>query len=239
MRKSFIKFLMTFYLALSLNAFGQERINKTLPTLSNPLSTLNKAKGWYYDEDGQWRSYDNNIANLDFFNKMEFRDLTYDGKEYLLFIKYSDRGYFKYPSISEGYQSYVLAEYYVLNQYDYIKKIASSDSLSILKFPILFKGSVISLDEIKTDAISVFDDSFKSTLVNDNLVFRFKKEKNLYRFFIFETIEENNKIKLYGFSSPLSYAEETFKYILGDEIYFHTYYETDAYLFSNFIKLKK
>lgn len=251
------KKIFVFIFIIPLLGWAQERINKTLPKMSAPISILSKAKGYYYNNyDGQWIEYDRSIANYDDFQKYEFRTITYNEREVLVLLKYNETGYFKYKTISKGFTPYTNINYYILDKEIYKEKVAKCDSSCLIVFDVLKKSDLAQIDtyikdiEIKssyyfdnkpdnTDMDEVYARYLKEKKPNYKLYIQFKyyPSKKLIRFFIYEEKCENNRCELGGFTSH-NIANKYFSKLKTDEIYNLYYYETNSSLFFDFINLK-
>lgn len=107
---------------LNLHLAAQDRENKNLPAISQTvLWTLTEATGWIKGSDGQWLSGKNkiqcldlssgdaerfekdiNIVGLDNFSKWEARDITVEGKPFLILIKNYKVADYEYPEFKKG-----------------------------------------------------------------------------------------------------------------------------------------
>jgi hypothetical protein len=249
------KLLFVLMCLIPILCLGQDRVNKELPKLSEPLSVLAQAKGWYYSSDGQWIGHNNSIANQHEFSKYEFRDLIYRGDTLLILIKYKIEGYWKYPSIMEGYTSYTDATCYLLNKKDYLDKISKYDSTAVIEFTSLKRIAgpyIVSVkDDVEKRSLYYFEnteDKFdvdfyysKTDLPTYKITFQFKNydSQNISRFFIIEEECSKNKDNCNLRGIEISTKKDTFKELKTDKIYELYYYETSANLFNNFLQLKK
>lgn len=101
---------------------AQERVSKPKPVIgSEVLFELKKATGWMLNPDNEWLSLENTIPlsmasewkrllsyekrglGVDNFKYYQLRDLSYNGKDYFVFIKKYKDGFYEYSSIEEGW----------------------------------------------------------------------------------------------------------------------------------------
>lgn len=247
MRKITI-FLFLLSLLTSLNA--QDRVNKELPKLSEPLSVLDEATGWSVDEDGQWVGGYKEIRSTsltkrdDNFSKYEFRNLSYKGDTVLVLLKKGVVGGYEYPSIKKNWKTFEVFRLYLLDKKQYLDQLYQCDSSCVITLDVL----KVLEDPFKVDRIKAFErislNYFEKAEdhndgLNTKISFQFKlyKQKEIARFFIFEEKYLENKIDF--ISSIGTSFGNSFPDRGTDKIYELYYYETTLKKFDDFIHLRK
>src|SRR5262245_27851933 len=99
--------------AAPLAAQSVERIDK-LPSVSAPLATFDGAVRWNFS-GGKWET-DDTIPGY-----MEIRQTSVASVSYLVLVRKTREGAWKYPAIQAGYYEYIRARYYLFDR----KKLAS------------------------------------------------------------------------------------------------------------------
>jgi len=200
MKKVLLTTLVSFFALL---AFGQERVNASLPVISDEISAFHSAKGWWYNFDtGQWKDRDNDIPAVDRFKKIEFRTMNYKNEDFIIVLISYDDGYWDYPSIHEGFHACVTVNYYVIKKDEFVEKIKKlNDSHSLISF------HTVANDFYINRTIQPFNEAISSEINknqnNDkeyttlNLQQRNFKEKNIIQFLVYK-----HKCRIYDYNKP-------------------------------------
>ncbi len=239
---------MSFLLICLITISAQDRVNKPLPIVSEPIAVLEEALGCIYDEEtGQWTTVKNKITGIDHFVQYEFRELTYENKEYLLFLKYYEKGDYRYPNIKKGYRSSTMVQYNLIDKKDFEDKILSfnsNDSTALIICDIIMRGSVLPI-QIPTLIPKYFfkhqnsekeDNGIKYTL---NFHFKNIPSKDISRFIFFVQDYDPRYTRhdyYSGFEYKITSDKKILDYIKKDEIFNYSYYETDYMDFNKFLR---
>lgn len=161
--------------------FSQIRENKKLPTISSTsIGSLNKAKGWLYNPEGQWVWRQNRIPyflpnsekqfidvedyglGVDNFISYEFRDIKIKDSTYILFIKKYKDGDYKYETIQKGWRNYNSIEYYVVSKSEFQKLALLKDgSVNLIKMWILYHS------QLKWTNLETYITDIQKAIAND------------------------------------------------------------------------
>lgn len=160
--------LIVILLLLSINVNAQERINKDAPSISKSvLSELSKAKGFMLMNNGEWFETDKFIAKddlslslrktlesekdsrfcIDNFSNFQFREISFNGKTYIILIKKAFNGQYKYNIIKKDWIGFNRYSYVILDKEELKNKLTRINDSSINKIEL----SVISIPEFILD----------------------------------------------------------------------------------------
>ncbi|SHG26068.1 hypothetical protein [Dysgonomonas macrotermitis] len=232
--------LIIFAFTSFLNISAQDRVNKPLPTISDQtLVVLNKALGCYYFEStGQWQEHANNITGVDNFTKLEFRELTYLGKTYLVLLKYYIQGDHRYPTLKLDYREAEYIRFYAMEKEDYLSAIDECGTDCVIRIKPIYSTSMLNafgpFATFGRFSVDFFDAKKEQ---KDNMYIQFKKypEKNIARFIIY-TDWKNSRNEYIPMLNKMSDPNNV---KLGtEELYTSFYYETTLDSFDKFFYLK-
>ncbi len=228
-----------------------ERVNVSLPTMDpEPVSTLDKATGWMFNDLGQWESGENEIPGysykpVDNFHKFFLSNITIENHTYNILIR------LKYSTLN----------YYVFNNSELNKFLFSDISAQkLISVNLIYLGehhvnlskeANLHYEYLKTE---IEEDIQRVRLTEDdripknhtNVVLNFNilplKNKDVVRFIMFVSDDSYNKI--FGFIDIPSIdifneIPEGKDAALNDNIFNRCYYETDYNTFNNFIPLTR
>lgn len=254
MYKSFImkKLIPVIFALLSLYSYSQERVNKILPQIAIPAKAqLNTAKGWRQQPDGQWMGRNNRIpvevdsgtkalvdyetwgVGTDNFVYLRLHKLTYEGRRYIILIKNSKSGYYRYESIQEGWVDTHNYYYVVFDENDFLNAFSDikTGALNFIEVGIKQIGYKMFGKE-STALKDIASEISKDGLNEDKYKFVFRiapfKEKNLVQFLFYD-----ETITGYPTFGMLYLLGTSFKQSELDSIYFETNYSA----FNSFITL--
>ena len=161
MKKVQLMMVMLFALVMTSVGYSQDRVNATLPKISNQdLGSLQKATGWLLNVEGQWVSSDNKLPKYseythkvstykgdglgyDNFSKYEFRELVINSDTLMIFIKGFTDGYYKYSSIKKGWSTHKEYNYYVFKKSELSKFDSITDSeINLIEIDLQYKGNI-------------------------------------------------------------------------------------------------
>lgn len=247
-------------------SYAQDRINGPMPILSEPICVIDSVLGCFYDSGTkQWAENSNRILFFDEFIKIEFRKLEYEDKDYLVFVKYIEEGYWDYPKLKRGYNSYIQAYFYICDFNEYIKQLNNiTNDISTIKLNIISKGdcsvSLLKLYASDNAIRSINNDNPNRDLKYLYLQFHNLPSKNISRFIFYEEYcregakfilpSEKNKMLKKGVE-PKEFMECSFRLtksryepfdlklnnsLRNGSVLDICYYETDYYSFNKFIK---
>lgn len=249
---------MLFALVITKISYSQDRVNATLPKISNQdLGSLQKATGWLLNVEGQWVSSDNKLPKYseythkvstyegdglgyDNFSKYEFRELVINQDTLMIFIKGFTDGYYKYSSIKEGWSTHKEYNYYVFKKSELSKFDSITDSkINLIEIDVEYKGNIFLsyngnyISDIEKEIATKKDET------DSKLIFHLApyKEKSLVQFQIYvSSYSEYSKSYYIGGIQSEIYSWDG-KIYMTDELFKYLYYETDYLTFSKFIKL--
>lgn len=237
------KIFFSLILMIPIILFAQDRINKPLPKLSLPLSTLSWAKGWSYSiKDGQWSGFNKSILGFDEFIKFEFRNIALSEQKYLTFLKYYTHGHSEYPELGIGWIEYTKIDYYIIDKSEFQNQIMISDSTTMIKIKILKRGDVLPeyIKTIPNESISIFNEQKKSSSEEEYLVILYKllKDKKKARFVVYMERWFKDLCIYTGYNGG-AYDDRIKQQLKSGKILNEKYYEISMNTFLNFINLKK
>ena len=127
MRKFFILCLMAFVMCVNANA--QERVNGDKYSFNNSTSNIQQITQWSYnDRTEEWRGNNNCSTTL------SIKTFIYNNEtHYVLCLQYLT-GAYKYPSIKEGWHSWVEYHYVLISENDYKIITNSNEGFYTFKF---------------------------------------------------------------------------------------------------------
>jgi hypothetical protein len=168
------KLLVFSMLLVSFVSYGQDRINKK-PTTITIKKQLTQSIGWMLDKSGEWKSRPNRIPKADVdkilidyefdglgednFISYQVGEIKVDDSVYVILIKKSKDGFYKYESIQRGWTPCLSASYYIFtkNEFEKLKNI-KDDEINII------------------DVKSVLFEDINYVITNDNLLYQIKKD---------------------------------------------------------------
>jgi hypothetical protein len=196
---------------------GYERVDVTLPGLSEPIAIIDNATGWTLTPYGEWISSENRIPcylsqeyeilqdhdeyrlGIDNFRKLYLSTIKIQDIEYYIFIKEANAGHYSYPSIDEGWNSTVEVLYYVfkkneINKFKYEKEIEVEPKLVRLK--LIYSGGDNYLTKIPYKKLK----EFISKDIQEKIIEKKENKENDYyyeRYLLFNMLPfiEKNKIR--------------------------------------------
>ena len=127
MKKFFIFCLMAFVMCVNANA--QERINGVKYSFNNSTSNIQHITQWSYNErTEEWSDFKNHKTTL------SIKTFIYNNEtHYVLCLQYLT-GAYEYPSIKEGWHSWVQYHYALINENDYKVITNSNEGFYTFKF---------------------------------------------------------------------------------------------------------
>lgn len=193
------KLLLSFFLILSTYSYAQDRIDKKTPIISrNIISELSKAQGFMLMNNGEWFESDKFITKedlslslrriledekdsrfcLDNFSSFQFREISYNGKSYIILIKKAFNGQYKYNAIKKDWIGFNRYSYVILDKEELKNKLNNISDSSINKIEL----SVISVPEFildfgEKDVIK----EIESKIVEEDNKFKDEIEKQEYQ----------------------------------------------------------
>lgn len=272
MKKTKIVLIILVMLTINnIKLLSQDRINKVLPVINKQInSQLNKSIGWMLNPESQWVSRTNRIPSfienryktlidyeydglgVDNFITYEIRDINIEDSIYLILIKKYKDGYYKYPSIKEGWLNYTSVDFYVFDKKELSKiNTITNDSINLIKINVLYSNTITWIDN--ETYISDIEKSISKQIDEKNnkesetfLIFHIApyKTKNIVQFQIYSSYSKYNlisgvikehKIK----DTNTQYSWEQKKIYYSDDLFKYCYYEVDYLTFNNFIKITK
>lgn len=162
------KLLLSFFLILSTYSYTQDILDKKSPIISkNIISELSKAQGFMLMNNGEWFESDKFITKddlslslrkilknekdsrfcLDNFSSFQFREISYNGKSYIILIKKAFNGQYKYNAIKKDWIGFNRYSYVILDKEELKNKLNNISDSSINKIEL----SVISVPEFILD----------------------------------------------------------------------------------------
>lgn len=257
--KTFNTFFFLFLVNLT---FSQtDRVNSELPKIQTiPTKTILKAKGFSLNENGQWVSAQNKIPfpnetqeEIDNFVSFDLRDIKINDTMYCLFMKKYNTGWFTYPTLMQGWNSTVSAEWFVLNKTDMDSLKIYNDSINFIKITSLYHGWIDNAPEGKkwnnaTYIPDIQKEISRQIIQKENdktdlvLHIALYKSKNIVRF-NFYTLGSNNWIWMisneYQPKDPKGqYSFDVMKIFGTNNLFKYCYYETDLISFQKLIPIK-
>ncbi|WP_316818682.1 hypothetical protein [Pedobacter nyackensis] len=164
-----------FIFTISVSA-QEDRTNANLPVISDHIIwSMENATGWIKNKESQWLEGKNKIqrkavsvsnkadweqginsVGLDNFIKFEVREMSFGGKEFLLFTKLMNDGYWKYKAIKTGWTPEIRIQYMVIRKGEGTFKISKDDATfmeinTTCYFRNMFAYSADYLDKIAID----------------------------------------------------------------------------------------
>jgi len=242
-------------------SFGQERVNKSLPSISKQISwQLNKATGWILNPEEQWVSRSNRIPEsienqfkslidynehglgTDNFISYQLREISIQDSMHYIFIKRYKDGDYKYPAIEEGWYNYNSALFFVFRKNElYRFNDLVYDSINIIEIPVLYSGRIFWINndtyisDIEKEIVKLI--GVKSDM-KYHLVFNLSsyKSKNIMQFLVFSYYTyKDGKKTIWGIRKG---TRNEYVYLMGI-LYNFFYYETDHASFESLFKLAK
>lgn len=244
-------FISLFLLSFSLLSFAQERQNKPLPKFSPFNSQLTLAKGWRQQPDGQWMGRANRIpvevdssskalvdyetwgCGTDNFVYYQLHKMVYLDQNYVVLIKKSKSGYYKYQSIQKGWRNTFTYYYVVFTENDFNTAFSDlkDEEVNKIKMRPKYAGYILSgveathLKDISADIAS------EEAKEEKDFIFRIApyKNKKIVQFLFYDS-EERQYSSTYGLSFLVSC-------VFSPEDIDGIYYETSLANFKTFIKI--
>lgn len=163
-----LSLLFLFLGAFSISASAQgSRENRPLLNISEDPDRIleENIQGWSISLDGQWYSAENTIPlrsksydrdndnehlaelGLDNFERWEFRTVEYRGKNYELWMKFTNTGGFKYPETFRRWSDAVVCTYYLFNADDIPDHPGDNGETQLHVIPLLSSGTLTTKDE--------------------------------------------------------------------------------------------
>ena len=257
-------FYLLFIILIPYNCFSQARTNKKLPQFST-LSVLRHTLGCIYNSDtGQWYEKENYILGFDEFSTYEFFNVSYNGNDYLLLIKYYTDGYWEYPKARIGFSSYENSSLYLFDKDEFLSQWDNNSSNNIIRCKLYTNtyGSLpatIRYEHIPEKMYEIINakttaDSYKNIIIQYNN----NKTAGTSRFLIYtescrdygyEYRNKKGKLSSYekslakrppscdfnGFTRPIYSSHKLYTYLGTDEIFKYAYYECSYDDFNDFI----
>lgn len=233
------KFTLFALLHISILTFSQNRVNEDLPIISQLNGILTNSTGWLKNESGQWISSKNKIPNdlgesqkllgnyekysigEDNFISYEIRDISIEGKTYVLILKKYKDGFYRYESIEEGWVSTSSYKFYVLekDEISKIKNIKHNDS-NYLQLDFIYYGDIKYINLKTLTNVMISKEINKVRKDYDNFL-GYKLGLNIKYF------DDKKLVQFYFYDYTKSMGNET-----DDK-----YYETTVVNFGAFIKI--
>jgi hypothetical protein len=258
MKPKYYKMRATFFILLIINysiGFCQDSINAPLPKISATImGTLTNAKGWLRNPEDQWINrpnripafveekfkilidYQSNGEGIDNFYKLELRKITIDTSNYFILIKYYRAGYYKYPSINEGYEKEKSIRFYVFKK-ENLEEFNGFDDEDVyeMNLPLVTSGELRDYTEVNPlpSLSKLVYRNIKEPIygMSENLKMGIQliNTKGKIRFFI---MGEGKYIP--NFDTFLNETMKEYNPISSERFY----YETSIIDFNKFIKIK-
>jgi hypothetical protein len=205
--KKLIPFL---FLMIPVLSFGQERVNKSLPSINKQQINwqLNTATGWILNPEGQWVSRSNRIPvsmenqykslidyekyglGKDNFISYQIREISIQDSVHYIFIQRYKDGDYEYPAIERGWYNYNSALFFVFRKNELHRfNNFMYDSINIIEIPALCSGRIFHinsntyLSDIEKEIVKLIggSDNMKYYLVFNLASY---KSKNIMQFLI-------------------------------------------------------
>ena len=231
MKKVFTLLVLSVF---SITAYAQDRIDAEQPTLSKPISKLNKTKGWRYNEHaGKWgEGFKNSISLIDDFNDFSFYVVEYNGKKYLDLIKTEDVSGYKYPKIKAGPYRYSRQIDFITDLDDYKRQIQELEDNGEISLPLKYFNEHGRISDLifKEDTTQQYALKIK---------YRFDDAKKIARFLVYviDTQSTHSHFKLKGLNKlDAIESRDIFKVIQNEDVFTKFYYECKLDDFLKFIK---
>ncbi|WBX67886.1 hypothetical protein PG910_07045 [Tenacibaculum dicentrarchi] len=233
--KLYLSILMSIIYIVS---FSQERVTKEKPLIdSKIIGKLDSATGWILNPVENWISgkntipvyldpefnvllnYERNGLGIDNFIYYQLREVIYENKSYYVLIKKFKSGFYTYPNIEKGWNTFNSYNAYVFNKNE------------ILKFDTLESGkpSSISINLIDNIYVEMKSDKEAISLFESKMKFD-SNEKN-YLHFEIAMYNDKNIVQFQIYTEYTTYdmfleKRDPFKYC---------YFETSMTSFKNFL----
>jgi len=256
--------LFTLVLLSPIWCFSQGRVNAELAQWGDSIGTLDSAVGWMFNRDGKWVSIQNTIPvcasseydallkheerglGVDNFVSYEFRKIAYGGSEYLLFMKNSRRGGYKYKSIKEGWYEFSSTTAYLL-PLEFLDSIKTNtlEGIQFISNPILAEYSFVDYAKRYSSIL----DKVKGPVENKRgkkLVFHVGTyhEKDIVQFQIYTTEQFLNSAMIGGIvrehkpDDPTTDDYKTIDIYGNSKLFTYCYYETTVTGFRSLFETK-
>ena len=245
-------------LSLCTTVLSQDRTVKVKPIIgTKTISQLKKATGWMLNKDAEWVSLKNTIPTstlgskykslygyekygigCDNFNFFKLKEITHNDIAYFILIKQYRSGYYKYSNIEEDWRPNISHSAYVFSKSELTKLNSINDSqINMVEIQLIdyldlrYTSESEAIEEIKTKIN--LDKAIDKTL---KLILHIApyKEKKIVQFQIY-SIEHSFK---YINGINRKNASRVKEYYLKDELFKHSYYETDYSNFNKFLNIQ-
>ncbi len=241
-------------LTLCQGVMAQPRENKPLPIFTKkPVKVLDDhITGWSFSLDGQWVSeemtipprlistnedaYDtreNELGN-DNIEELQLYPILYGNDTLVMLVKLYKTGHYEYESTQRGWDDYLMAYYFVVDNKDLFKLGKISAETSIIEMPMRDFGTIS-----RVRSGNVLDEIKKKIII--------KQKTDRFLTFTARKVEETSKIQfqfasLHDIFTDVEGVLNDFQ-IRGKSVYGnkglldYIYYEVDAYGFQDFFSL--
>ncbi|MES1181198.1 MAG: hypothetical protein ABUL44_00230 [Flavobacterium sp.] len=238
--------ILFFVILVSSKVYGQDRINKSVPTISKEVyGKLTDVTGWRLNKHGQWDSVKNAIDFGDNFISYELRKFHADDTTYYILIKKYNDSYYEYPALKEGLHQSQKVYYYIFDtaRVSSFRNIVQGSSI-LLKIPVkyvcflpvtYFNDDTSDENTIKVILRSIHSDwKVKDPIIGRKdemlcLNLQLQPQKDIVRFLIFKTGKSHDQDEIQGVTSP-------FDFKVSPDNLKSFYYETTLANFQNLFK---
>lgn len=256
------KISILFFTFIVIKSYSQvDRVNAELPKIQlTSTKVLTKSMGYSYNESGQWVSAENKIpypnntqVEIDNFVSYDFREIKIKDSLYTLFMKKYNTGWHTYPSIKEGWNNTISAEWFVLEKRKIDEIKVYSDSINLIKLNSIYHGWIDNAPMHKKWNNSTYISEIQNEISkqqiqgkgdNTSLVLHILpyKSKNLVRYNFYSLSPYNSVWMISNNYEPKDpngkYSFSTLK-IFGTNILFnYCYFETDIISFGKLIPIQ-
>jgi hypothetical protein len=212
-------------LNFTLSISAQDRINDALPKITDINRIIEDSTGWLKNPEGQWISRHNRIPSyvpaelsslidfedtslgLDNFVFLKLYEIGIENKEYYLFIKAIQEGYYKYKSIREEWNNYNVYNYFIIEKEKFDTITINKNAIVLNKIPAIYAGSLVHRGEIteaalgnliKNDITNNQDQHYNNNLLLNTMYY---EKDNVVRFLILSGLslkgDKNNVVTYY------------------------------------------